>query len=103
MAGPLKPYYEQDGITIYHGDSEELLPSLSADVLITDPPYGFGSYTTDIQFDPFWLRLWVKRFAAIAVFGYPELLCSWCVIAGLQPSEWIVWRQTNAGGARCGT
>jgi hypothetical protein len=31
------PYYEQDGITIYHGDCREVLPFVSADSLITDP------------------------------------------------------------------
>ncbi len=37
----MKPYYEKDGISIYHGDCREILPSLgSFDVLITDPPYG---------------------------------------------------------------
>jgi DNA modification methylase len=36
----VKPYYEQDGITIYHADAREALPALSAEVLITDPPYG---------------------------------------------------------------
>lgn len=34
------PYYEQDGITIYHGDCREVLTELAADALITDPPYG---------------------------------------------------------------
>ena len=34
------PYYDHAGITIYHGDCREILPSISADVLITDPPYG---------------------------------------------------------------
>jgi DNA modification methylase len=36
----LKPYYKARGVTIYHGDSREILPSVSADVLVTDPPYG---------------------------------------------------------------
>lgn len=35
----MTPYYEQDGITIYHGDCREVLtPNLVAHV-ITDPPY----------------------------------------------------------------
>lgn len=44
MAGMPKPYYEQDGITIYHGDNRELLRGLpKADLLLTDPPYGLGA------------------------------------------------------------
>lgn len=41
----MKPYYEHAGITIYHGDCREVLPSLerfSCDLLLTDPPYGGG-------------------------------------------------------------
>jgi len=37
----MKPYYEHAGITIYHGDCRDVLPSISgAQVLMTDPPYG---------------------------------------------------------------
>lgn len=36
----MKPYYEHAGITIYHGDCREILPTLAADVCVTDPPYG---------------------------------------------------------------
>lgn len=39
----MKPYYESDGIVIYHADCREVLPSLAvADLLLTDPPYGIG-------------------------------------------------------------
>jgi len=37
----MAPYYEQDGIVIYHGDCRDVLP-LSCDVVVTDPPYGVG-------------------------------------------------------------
>jgi DNA modification methylase len=36
------PYYDEGGITIYHGDCREILPSIEADVLVTDPPYGMA-------------------------------------------------------------
>lgn len=36
------PYYEQDGITIYHGDCREMFDNISADVMVTDPPYGIA-------------------------------------------------------------
>ena len=36
----MKPYYEQSGITIYHGDCRELTAVLVGDLLVTDPPYG---------------------------------------------------------------
>ncbi len=41
----MKPYYEQDGITIYQGRCQDVLPTLragSVDLVLTDPPYGIG-------------------------------------------------------------
>jgi len=36
----MKPYYDHDGITIYHGDCREILPTLEpVDLVLTDPPY----------------------------------------------------------------
>lgn len=39
-----KPYYDEDGITLYHGDCRDILPALAGpvDLLLTDPPYGMG-------------------------------------------------------------
>lgn len=36
----MKPYYEEPGISIYCGDCREILPHVTGDVLVTDPPYG---------------------------------------------------------------
>lgn len=36
----MKPYYQDDAVTIYHGDCRSLV--VDADALITDPPYGVG-------------------------------------------------------------
>lgn len=38
----MKPYYEHAGVTIYHADCREVLPDLTADLIVTDPPYNAG-------------------------------------------------------------
>jgi len=45
----MKPYYRSKGITIYHGDCREILPTLpKVDLVLTDPPYGV-SFDTDYR------------------------------------------------------
>ena len=48
----IQPYYEDKYVRIYHGDCREILPQLpdkSVDLVPTDPPYGFGRFSTDGQ------------------------------------------------------
>ncbi len=40
----LRPYFDDGQCVIYHGDCREILPSLSFDVIVTDPPYGTGGW-----------------------------------------------------------
>jgi len=36
----MKPYYQDDAVTIYYGDNREIVPTLGRfDLLLTDPPY----------------------------------------------------------------
>jgi DNA modification methylase len=98
----VKPYYEHGGITIYHGDCRWVIPSLTADVLVTDPPYGVafdgkatkhttvksGGYTTEdsAEVGPEAVRMALKSVKRAAVFpgtrnlyNYPEPADIGCV------------------------
>ena len=65
----MQPYYERGGITIYHGDCREILPTLSGvDLVLTDPPWNvgrdYGPETDDMQApDVFsaWIASWMPR------------------------------------------
>ena len=67
----MKPYYDKNGITIYHGDCLKVMPKLEGlfDALISDWPYGTTANAWDkmIPLAPLWsqvLRL-IKRNGAI--------------------------------------
>lgn len=55
------PYYEDELVTLYHGDSRDVLPSLErgdgnvADLVLTDPPYGARIAAWDFQW-PSWIE-----------------------------------------------
>lgn len=54
----MKPYYNHEGITIYHGDCREILPTLDpVEVVVTDPPYGCGKAEWDDRFPQEWYAL----------------------------------------------
>ncbi len=49
-----QPYYQQDGITIYHGDSAEIVTTIEkVNAVVTDPPYGvmLGKLSNNERFD----------------------------------------------------
>ena len=43
-----RPYYDEDGVTIYHADARDVLPLINPDsvnLVLTDPPYGTNTRT----------------------------------------------------------
>ena len=44
----MTPYYDEDGITIYHGDCREMVRFLRFDVVISDPPYPHLDYGWEV-------------------------------------------------------
>ena len=106
LSDMVKPYYEQDGITIYHGDCLDILPSIvRADACITDPPYNVGrdycGNDSDKQDDGIyeeWCRAWFKecQTCAPAIAFTPGIsnVAFWCSI---QPPTWILaWNKPAA-------
>lgn len=48
----MKPYYQDDAVTIYHGDCQKILPTIkseSVDMMLTDPPYGHDNHDGDFN------------------------------------------------------
>ena len=98
----MEPYFERDGITIYHADCADVLPGVdpaSVGLLLTDPPYGI-SHDTDYSgmggrsyrrivgdaapFDPGPLL----RFARVGLFGANYYS------SRLPEGRWIVWQKS---------
>jgi len=99
----LKPYYDHKGITIYHGDCREVLPTLGqADLVLTDPPYGIGyksrhtgivdreivgDETTELR--DWLLGCWLPR--PMACFA------TWRCLPPVPPRGCLVWHKTIGG------
>lgn len=74
----MKPYYQQDGITLYHGDALEILPTLpDVHIVATDPPYTFGLASTaeerkagawaDLMNNAHWYGSWLSECRRLTV------------------------------------
>ena len=109
----MKPYYEDGSVTIYHGDSRELLPGLlESCVIITDPPYGI-SYNREAE--PQGKHREHNRRQVAAVHGDdqpfdPSLLTGYkAILWGANnyaarlpdaPAVWLAWDKVTRNGLK---
>lgn len=103
----MKPYYDEDGIVIYHGDCREVLPAVTIPLdwaAINDPPYGISHNSnhgaswagTEIANDNSTaLREWIIRQLLprpMFVFG------TWKVTKPPQTRQTLIWDKGPAFG-----
>ena len=115
----MKPYYEHGGITIYHGDAKDvlpLIPTATANVVVTDPPYGVEwqsnrriekhakiandenlSWTGNVFEEAF--RILLPDSLMCSFYGWPDVeifMAAWKA-AGFVPKSHLVWVKSNIG------
>jgi DNA modification methylase len=101
----VKPYYEEDGIQIFHGDCREILPQLGRfDLLLTDPPYGIDAcnMTLGAGKKDFVRGDWDKEIPDIRLaLPAADLHCIWGgnYFADLlaPTNDWLIWHKLNDG------
>lgn len=102
-----RAYYEDAHVVIYHGDCRDILPQLSADFVITDPPYNagksYGAATDDRQTWPHWVRWFDERLSRMLIAA-PHVFSFLSVTAMMQylrmgdnPPRWVLcWHKPLA-------
>lgn len=106
----MKPYYQDDFVTIIHGDCREIVPTLGKfDLLLTDPPYGLGESNSKKRASRVKLAIptvyaessdWDKPINPSLVWAAVES-AKWSIIWGgnyfpVAPSAcWLVWNKLN--------
>ena len=94
----MKPYFQDESVTIYHADARDILPRLPAvDVVITDPPYGETSLDWDVRISDCWTRLLPSQnlwcFGSMRFFmEESRLFADWSF------AQDIIWRKHNGSG-----
>jgi len=67
------PYFQQDGVTLYHGDCREILPGLpdeSVSAVVTDPPYGLAFMGKRWDYDVPSVEVWAECLRVLKPGGH---------------------------------
>jgi site-specific DNA-methyltransferase (adenine-specific) len=99
----MNPYYQDEFVTIYHGDCREIIPALGpVDLVLTDPPYG-------IDYQSAWRTEWQRKDKLHGDTEFPMWVfeicsplvamfvwCRWDIMRDLpKPKSYIVWDKGN--------
>ena len=69
----MTPYFEQDGITLYHGDCREVmagLPDQFVHAIVTDPPYGLAFMGKRWDYDVPSVEIWQECLRVLKPGGH---------------------------------
>ena len=89
----MKPYFQTKTVTLYHADCRDLLPSLTADVVVTDPPYGETSLAWD-RWQHGWLDL--IQPSSMWVCGSLRMFLQHAAeFANWKLSQDVIWKKHN--------
>jgi site-specific DNA-methyltransferase (adenine-specific) len=94
----MKIYYQDEGSTIYHGDCRDLVGTVIADCIITDPPYEETRYSWDKWPAnwPMWAMMALKRSGSLWCFGSVRMFVDrWLDFQGLAICQDVVWEKHN--------
>lgn len=91
----MKPYYEESGIQIWHGDCREILPTLPAALIVTDPPYNIGyhyaGYVDKLATNDYQQMLVEACLSPCVVIHYAEDLCALSWTLKQLPEKIVAW------------
>ena len=93
----IKPYYEESGIAIYHGDCLKILPHLpKVDLVLTDPPYGIniGKSGSIGGSRP---KIYIKDYGVSTWDQVPLSSDQWTKIKS-KTELWIIWGGNHLAG-----